>query len=265
MWGTRVRPAACARQRAPGSVRPVTPQERFVSNDGIRIRYLDSDPPDAAGLPVVFVPGVTDFADEYDAVFDLFDPRRLVVIELRGRGGSDAPPTGYSVKELASDVEVVLEAQGLQRFHLMTFSRGTTPAIEVALADPARVVTVSIGDYLPAEIGLGPAFVDSQWASRFRGRPMPERLPRHVLEQVQAESRSRELWDELAGLGVPVLVARGSEGGIVSDEQEARYRARIPGVEVVTIPGAAHDLFRPDRTAYPRAVLDLIARRAHGT
>jgi non-heme chloroperoxidase len=241
------------------------PHERFVSNDGIRLRYLDNDPTDPAGLPVLFVPGVTDFADEYLEVFELFGARRLVVIELRGRGGSDAPPTGYSVKELASDVECVIGAAGLTRFHVMTFSRGTTPALEVCIARPDKVVTLSIGDYLAAEIGLGPAFVDSQWASRFRGRLMPERVQRHVLEQIQEASVSRELWDEVAGLGIPVLVARGTEGGIVSDEHVERYRQRIPGVEVVTVAGAAHDLFRLDRTAYPRAVLDFIARRAAGT
>lgn len=242
--------------------------ERFADNRGVRLRYLDNNPPGAAGLPVVFVPGVTDFADEYEAAFDLFSrsgPRRLLVLELRGRGGSDAPPTGYSVADLAADVEAVLAAEGLGRFHLMTFSRGTTPSIEVARTVPERVVTLAIGDYLPAEIQLGPSFVEAQWASRFRGRPIPERIPRHVLEQIAADSVSRDLWSEVAALGIPVLAARGTEGGILGEEQIARYRERIPGAEVVTIDGAAHDLFRPDRTAYPRAVLDFIARRAPGT
>jgi len=238
--------------------------ERFASNVDVRIRYLDNQPIAKVGEPVVFVPGITDFADEYEAVFDLLGNRRLLVVELRGRGGSDVPATGYSVQELAGDVEAVLEAERLQRFHLMTFSRGTTPAIEVAIAAPSRVLTLSIGDYLPAEIGLNPAFVDSQWASRFRGRPMPERVERHVLEQIQVTSRTRELWDEVAALGIPLLVARGSKGGIVGDEQIAIYRHHIPSVEVIVIPGAGHDLFRPDRTAYPRAVLELIARRAPG-
>jgi pimeloyl-ACP methyl ester carboxylesterase len=126
-------------------------------------------------------------------------------------------------------------------------------------------MTLAIGDYLAAEIGLQAPFVDSHWASRFRGRPMPERVQRHVLEQLVAESVARELWDEVASLNVPVLVAHGTEGGILNDERLAQYRAKVPGVEVVTIEGAGHDLFRPDRTAYPVAVLDFIARRAPGT
>ena len=236
-------------------------RERFVSNDGVRIRYLDSDPAEPQGLPVVFVPGITDFADEYQAVAELFDTRRLLVIEMRGRGGSDAPSTGYSVAEQASDVEAVIAANGLGRFHLMTFSRGTTPALEVALSRPNRAASIAIGDYLALEIALTPQFVESQWNSRWRGRPMPERVPLHVLEGIAGDSRGRDLWEGLASLDVPVLVARGGDGGMVTEEQAALYHDHIPGSEVVVIPGAGHDLFRPDRTAYPRAVLDFISRR----
>ncbi len=240
-------------------------RERFISNEGLRIRYLDSDPSRPEGLPVVFVPGLTDFADEYEAVGELFGSRRLLIIEMRGRGGSDAPLTGYAVSDQAGDVEAVIAANGLERFHLMTFSRGTTPAIEVALRHPHRAVTLSIGDYLAMEIALTPQFVASQWEGRWRGRPMPERVSLHVLEGIQDESRPRELWDDVASLGIPVLVARGSDGGIVSEQQLQRYQSSIPDVEIVVIPGASHDLFRPDRGAYPRAMLEFVARRAPGT
>jgi pimeloyl-ACP methyl ester carboxylesterase len=86
-----------------------------------------------------------------------------------------------------------------------------------------------------------------------------------VLDGIQDDSEGRELWDDVGALGIPVLVARGSEGGILTDDHIERYRKAVPDVEVVMIPGAAHDLFRPDRTAYPRAVQEFIERRAPGT
>jgi non-heme chloroperoxidase len=238
---------------------------RHVVNGDVRIRYLDNDPGRPEGLPLLFVPGITDFADEYLTLLDLCGPRRLLVVEMRGRGGSDAPATGYSVAEQASDIEAVLAAAGVDRFHLMTFSRGTTPGLEVALRQPPRAQTVSIGDYQAAELALPAHFVETLWASRWRGRPMPERVARHVLEQIQRASRPRELWADLAALGVPVLVGRGGDGGILTDEHVERYRAHLPDVEVVTVVGAGHDLFRPDRMVYPRAVLEFIRRRAPGT
>lgn len=237
--------------------------ERFADSGGVRIRYLAGGGPD--GLPLVFVPGITDFADEYLEMFDLFDDRLLIVIEMRGRGGSDAPDTGYSAAAQAGDIEAVITAEQIDRFHLMTFSRGTTPAIEVALRHPGRVASLSIGDYRPAEIALTPEFVEQQWQSRWRGKPMPERVSRHVLEEIHRESRHRDLAPDIDGLKVPVLVARGGDGGLLDDRAVEHYRRHVPGVETVVIPGAGHDLFRPDRLAYPRAVLEFISRRVPRT
>ena len=66
---------------------------------------------------------------------------------------------------------------------------------------------------------------------------MPERIARHVIEGIQAQAQSREMWTDLAALGVPVLVARGSEGGLVTDDHVDRYRQMVPDVEVVSIRG----------------------------
>jgi pimeloyl-ACP methyl ester carboxylesterase len=126
-------------------------------------------------------------------------------------------------------------------------------------------VTVAIGDYLAIEVALPPQFAQNMWNSRWRGKPMSERVGLHVLEGIQRDSVGRELWADLAALQVPVLVGRGADGGVLNDQQVERYRSFVPDVEVSTIAGAGHDLFRPDRTAYPQAVLDFIARRAPGT
>ena len=64
---------------------------------------------------------------------------------------------------------------------------------------------------------------------------------------------------------MPVLVGRGAAGGILRDADVERYRAAVADVEVVTFDDAAHDLFRPDRTAYPRAVADFVSRRVAET
>jgi len=236
--------------------------EGWTGRSGPRIRYLDNAPAEPLGLPILFSPGLSDFADEYTDMLEFFLPRRVLVVEVRGRGGSEAPPTGYRARDHAADLEAVLAEAGVDRFHLMTFSRGTTWALELAFAHPERVASLSIGDYRAEEIGLPAGFVDSQMQTRWRGTPMTERMPRHVLEELAAASVGRELWDRVAQLTCPLLVAQpGGEGGILSDEQVTRYREARPDVEVVVVPDAPHDLFRRDRLFYPRAVADFLARR----
>jgi pimeloyl-ACP methyl ester carboxylesterase len=235
-------------------------EEHWTTSGGARIRYLDNRPQAASGLPILFSPGVTDFADEYLAMLEFMAPRRVVVAEVRGRGRSDAPPAGYAVTDQADDLEAVVHHAGIERLHLMTFSRGTSSGLTLALRDPGRVASVSIGDYLAVELAMPPEWPEHHWSMRWRGRPMPERVGLHVLRGIQRASIARQLWADVAALGVPVLVARGSEGGLVTDRAEARYREAMPWVEVVTVEGAGHDLFRPDRLRYPSFIADFLAR-----
>lgn len=253
---------------------PAAPTEhamdRWTTASGTRIHYLDNAPPHAAGLPILLSPGFTDTAAEYLEVLERFAattvPRRLVVAEVRGRGESEAPASGFAAADHQADLSAVVASAGLDRFHLMTFSRGTTWALDLLLRAPDRVATLSIGDYRCGEQALTPAIIDGLLASRFRGRPFAERIEPRVARAVGAASVQRDLSGEIAASGIPVLVATGTEPGcILNDEVLTWYRERIPEVETVIVPGAGHDLFRGDRFAYPNAVLEFIARRAPGT
>lgn len=235
--------------------------ERETDGSGVRIRYLDNAPEGPVGLPVLFSPGFTDFADEYAEVLAFFAPRRTLVVEVRGRGGSEAPATGYAVADHAADLRAVLDAEDIERYHLMTFSRGTSWGLDLALAQPERVASIAIGDYWAREIAFGPEVAEQVMQGRFRGRPMAERVPPHVLPELFRASRARDLMDDVVATGLPLLVATGTEPGcLLSAETVQEYRDRAPGVEVVVIEGASHDLFRPDRLAYPRAVQAFLGR-----
>ncbi len=100
--------------------------ERWTTSTGGNIRYLDNSPANPVGLPILFSPGFTDFADESIEVLRYLSPRRVLVVEVRGRGQSEAPTTGYLASDHADDLAAALEQGGIDRFHLMTFSRGTT-------------------------------------------------------------------------------------------------------------------------------------------
>jgi pimeloyl-ACP methyl ester carboxylesterase len=244
--------------------RGVAIAERFTVRSGVRIRYLDNAPAhrsdSSSGVPILFSPGFTDFADDYVEVLEYFSPRRALVVEVRGRGQSESPPTGYTAADLAGVLRAVLAEEGIDRLHLMTFSRGTTWGLDVALADPGRVASVSIGDYPCREIALAEEAAEQVMTTRFRGLPMSARVGPHVPRELFRASRPRELYDEFAATGLPLLVATGTEAGcMATDEVIARYRTHMPNVELAVIDGAAHDLFRPDRLAYPRAVASFVA------
>jgi non-heme chloroperoxidase len=240
--------------------------ERRTTRSGPSIRYLDNAPAAPEGLPILFAPGLSDFADEYTALLEDLSPRRVLVVEVRGRGGSDEPDTGYASGDHADDLAAVLDEEHIDRFHLMTFSRGTTWGLDLVSRMPERIVTLAVGDYLPQEVGLPPDFAGRQIESRFRGRPMRERISLHVLDELAAASRTRPLDDVVAGFRAPLLVAQPLvEQRVLDDEGVERWRRARPDVEVVAMPDAEHDIFRPDRLRYGRAVVEHLRRRCPGT
>jgi non-heme chloroperoxidase len=254
-----------------------SPLSRFTQNGSVRIHYIDSasggpaDDGDAGDdrPPVVFVPGLTDLAEDYLAVLGEFG-RRTIVIDLRGRGPSESPGTGYAFDHHVCDVEAVVADAGVGRFHLATFSRGTAYGLGFAFAHPDQVLTVSIGDYHAREIGIPGEWPDAFVQGRWRGQAVLKRISEVALHGVARESVERPFWDELAALGRPVLVMRSGRVGrgaheFVDAAALARYREAVPDVEIHTFDDSGHDLFRPDPTRYPRLVVDFIARHERGT
>jgi len=238
------------------------PRERLARNGDVRLHYLDGPGGGARGAPVVFVPGLSDVASDYTDVLASFG-RRAVVMDLRGRGASDSPPRGYALDDHVGDIEAVLAEAGIDRFHLATFSRGTSYGLGFALRHPEQVLTIAIGDYDAREVGLTVDFVPSFHDGRWRGTPVSSRLTRIALEGIARESVERPLWDDLARLGTPVLVVRGGRPdrpGFLRDEGVARYRAAVPDVEIVTFDDSSHDIFRPDPTRFATLVARFIER-----
>lgn len=227
----------------------------FVEHDGVTVHYLDSgDAADDRRIPpIVFVPGMTDVAADYTEALRWFG-RRTVVVEVRGHGRSGSPVDGYELEHLAADVAAVVDDVTAGPVHVATFSRGTSAALRWAIDHPDRVRSIAIGDYPPGELVPPAGAVDGLLEGRWRGTPVTDRLDPHAARRTFAAARSRSFADDVAALGVPVLVVRSRERTLVSDDVWADYRERLPSARLVEFPDSPHDIFRPDRTRYPRLV-----------
>jgi pimeloyl-ACP methyl ester carboxylesterase len=64
---------------------------------------------------------------------------RLLMLDLRGLGWSDAPPDGYDKKTMAGDVLAVLDALELERARLVGHDWGGWIGFLTALAEPGRI------------------------------------------------------------------------------------------------------------------------------
>src|SRR5215204_2541695 len=90
--------------------------------------------------PLVCLHGITAQHRAFNAPARHLGPSRgLVGVDLRGRGDSDKPESGYGLATHASDVVRVLDHLGLEDAVLLGHSMGAFVAMKTALASPDRV------------------------------------------------------------------------------------------------------------------------------
>jgi non-heme chloroperoxidase len=243
-------------------------QSAYAHNGDARIHYLDSGgetslpslrSPYDRGAPIVFVPGMTDIADDYRQVMPLFG-RRVVVVEIRGHGRSSSPAYGYDLASLSRDVGSVVDAVTDGCVHLVTFSRGTAHGVNWAIENSTRVRSVAIGDYVPEERVLTATTSRRLLDGRWRGTPVKDRLDERAALQTFRAAQRRSFWESLSQLQLPLLVVRSGNSVLIDDADWARYRQLFPDANLVEFDDSPHDIFRPDRGRYPLLVRDHVDR-----
>jgi len=119
--------------------------DRYVQTNGIQLHYLEHP---GAEPTLVLMPGLTANAHAFDGLIEagLSPQFRVLALDLRGRGLSDAPPTGYTMADHAADVLGLLDARGLERVVLGGHSFGGLLTLYLAAYYPERVAKLLILD-----------------------------------------------------------------------------------------------------------------------
>lgn len=110
----------------------------FIERDGVRIHYLRHDGPDP---PLILLHGLTANARYFDGFVraGLTDFRGALAVDMRGRGLSDQPVSGYTMADHAADVIALLDHAGIERAVLCGHSYGALLTLYLANERPERV------------------------------------------------------------------------------------------------------------------------------
>lgn len=119
--------------------------DRFIQANGIQLHCLDHP---GGEPPLVLMPGLTANAHAFDGLIKagLSPALRVLALDLRGRGLSDKPDSGYGIAEHAADVLDLLDALGLRQVVLGGHSFGGLLALYMAARYPERVGKLVIID-----------------------------------------------------------------------------------------------------------------------
>lgn len=238
---------------------------RSVTRDGVRIVY---EVRDGDGPWLVLVHGLGYDRRDWEVVADGLAGRcRLVLIDNRGVGDSDVPPTPWTVEDMADDVAAVLADLGLTDVCVLGASLGGAIVQSLAHRHPQRVGRVVLCCPLVSERATFPEatippgtdhnLVDGRHALRTLDidPELPRRNVAWALAPATVETRP-ELVDRILELRLakPVTPA----GWLAQDLAGAswRYCADIPDLTqpVLLLHGTE------DRVVAPRASELLAAR-----
>lgn len=117
-------------------------QSKFTVTNGIQLHYLDNVlASNNQSETILFIHGLTANAHAFDAIIEneLVKQYRIISVDLRGRGLSDQPETGYTMLEHAKDIVGLLENLHIKSVNIVGHSFGGFLGLYLAIYYPAVV------------------------------------------------------------------------------------------------------------------------------
>jgi 3-oxoadipate enol-lactonase len=192
---------------------------------------------------------------------------RVVLVDTRGHGRSDAPPGPYTVDQLARDVLAVADAAGADRFHLCGLSMGGHIGLWIASNNPERLVsliacntaaklsTPEAWEERIAAVASGgmdsvrEAVIDKWFAPGFAGaNPDWYKAANRVFSSLSPDGyaaccaalATSDLAGVVAGIEVPTLIIGGSHDVATPPAQAEWLHEMIAGSRLTIFDAAAH-------------------------
>jgi 3-oxoadipate enol-lactonase len=215
---------------------------------------------------------------------------RCYTVDNRGVGRSDRPPGPYSLDVMARDALAVLDAEGVDRAHIIGASMGGVIAQIIGVLYPQRTRSLILActacrhhewrrellqEWADAVdeggmAALGDEALEWLVGPRLRkrfgiwlnllARILLQQPPEPFIAQVHAIlDASDELRSELTNVRVPTLVITGSQDSLTPVGDAEELAELIPHARLEVISGAAHGLMVEAPNGFNDAVLRFLA------
>src|SRR5579862_5306573 len=245
-------------------MRAATGASGYVKNGDVRLHYLEYG---SGGVPMVVVPGITSPAITWEFVAEeLAGERRVLVMDMRGRGLSGKPSSGFELSDYAADVAAMVDDLALERPIVLGHSMGARIAaafgalyaeaagplvlVDPPLTGPGRPeyptpLAAFLEQLEKARAGSTaedmrpyfPTWNDEQLTLRAEWLPTCDET---AVRETWLNFHREDLFDYLRQLRQPVLFMYGAESPAVTAEGAAEVLQANSALQLVSIPGAGH-------------------------
>lgn len=211
---------------------------------------------------------------------------RTVRPDRRGFGASTPMPADYvwSFDTLIDDHIRLMDALGIERFHLVAAKWGGTLARVFAARRPERVATLTVagtpaaarpgGDVIPNLVREFRERGIADWTRRTMGKRLGSDFPPEGVEYwIDLMSRApvssvigfqeinyADISAEIPKIRCPTLVITTEASGLASIEENRAWQEQIPDSRLLVLPGDSYHVALTDADACAEATLAFIAQ-----
>ena len=246
-----------------------------------------------SGPPVVLVPGGAMTHRVWDhQVAALLPAYRTLAVDLRGSGGSDKPPAGYSVDLLVADLAALIGSLQLERPVVVGHGLGAHVALRLAAAEPDLVRGLALSAAAPWFVGErdggAGGFPDELWkrmrggalrnraqadldlvdTDLFHGEPgeamrlwlfgMAAEWPLPVFAQLAPTLAGLDHRAALPSIELPVLLLHGRHDRKTRYDGAEYLLRHLPNARLVTLEQSAHCPHLEEPEAFNEALLSFL-------
>jgi pimeloyl-ACP methyl ester carboxylesterase len=189
----------------------------YTAPDGTRLAYHAA----GDGPPLICLPGGPMRDSAYlGTLGGLTAHRRLIRLDLRGTGASDAPadPASYRCDRQVDDVEALRVELGLDRLDLLAHSAGANLAALYTARHPDRVARLTLVTPSVYAVGVEITSEDRLEVARLRGSEPWFGPAFAALENITAGRATPDSWQAIS----PFAYARWDETARAVDEADAK-------------------------------------------
>jgi N-formylmaleamate deformylase len=253
-----------------------------VTRGGVRLHVLQHG---AGDDELLVLPGITSPAAVWEfAVEPLAEGRRVHTMDLRGRGLSDKPASGYGLDDYAADAAAVVRELGLRRPAVLGHSLGARIAAALAVAglvELGRLILVDppvtgpgrdpypypLDFYLDGiEAARGPAPAEATGPPHWTDRQRRERATwlatcsPEAVRETYANFHAEDFLALWARLDRPALIC-GADSAVVPPAALDELRRLNPSAWIRTVRGADHMVPWDNPAGFNEAVEEALSRR----
>ncbi|MBM3895992.1 MAG: alpha/beta hydrolase [Thaumarchaeota archaeon] len=240
-------------------------QEKFVSVDGNKIRYLESG---ISKESIVLIHGLGASAERWEYVIPMFEKHyRVIVPDLIGFGYSDKPMVDYTMEFFAEFLKDFLSTLDLKTTNLIGSSFGGQIAVEVAsnqkklvkklvLISPSGVMkntTPALEAYVMAALYPNPDAAKNAFEMMTGGKKVDQKIIDEFVKRMQLPNAKMSFMSTLLGLKnaelitnklpkitSPTLVIWGENDPVIPINYAQSFVSSIRDCRFCKIPHSAH-------------------------